>query len=665
MEHNIGPNRRSMEYPSTHLPAASPPPFPASWYHGPNEHGSGPSRRPTRYPSTQSASGYYGANEHGAGRHQHVTFTHPPMDGYIALSPFHHDSNRRNDGIPPGTTYDDIDAGPPVQGPAQHSSPAPMPPSPPILNQHGPGPQPHPVNSRPGLRPKRNLCSIALDLTSGIPKEIYTFLLLRLPALYFSRVARIFEEADMTLGEIKKMVLDSAASNVQTRAFDAVWYLPKPQQMPPAYDGLTNTWEAFIDSVMREWKTFNIISVLLLSAILTILQIDAAANDAIIRYTALSSLICALISLLYGCMYIIRFGTMRKPYKAAEWALEAQKSKTAIFWNVWVMLAMPAVWLSWSLILYICCIMAFVWRTSTHGIDRGPLSDRGLLAVRAAITVLLGLGMLYGALVLLTFRRYGDVMDKTWKQRVKTWITPLGYESQPYYGQPAPHQYYAPRPPTEHWRTRTWGKDDVSMKGSPFVPPLTDSEEDLHETIPPLKPSHSSNRRENQPWYIPPRRPSKAMEEHTSPSSPEAVVKASDTTPTVPDNELDVQPRQARTERARRHKPSDSSHAIREGVSRDTKNTTELLKPSPVSPPPPLPPPKVAAPPIQPSKSTHHHSATAPRTRGKERVKEAPPGSPNKIYGMGAEKRAPAVSATRVREGMARASSPPLTAPKP
>jgi hypothetical protein len=30
--------------------------------------------------------------------------------------------------------------------------------------------------------------------------------------------------------------------------------------------------------------------------------------------------VCALVSLLYGCMYIIRFGTMRKTYKAADWA---------------------------------------------------------------------------------------------------------------------------------------------------------------------------------------------------------------------------------------------------------------------------------------------------------------------------------------------------------
>lgn len=56
------------------------------------------------------------------------------------------------------------------------------------------------------------------------------------------------------------------------------------------------------------------------SAILTTLQIEAAAADPITRYTALMALVCALMSLLYGCVYIIRFGTMRKAHKACEWA---------------------------------------------------------------------------------------------------------------------------------------------------------------------------------------------------------------------------------------------------------------------------------------------------------------------------------------------------------
>ena len=56
------------------------------------------------------------------------------------------------------------------------------------------------------------------------------------------------------------------------------------------------------------------------SAILAIMNITNASNDVLTRFAALISMICALMSLIYGCIYIIRFGTMRKTYKAAEWA---------------------------------------------------------------------------------------------------------------------------------------------------------------------------------------------------------------------------------------------------------------------------------------------------------------------------------------------------------
>jgi hypothetical protein len=58
--------------------------------------------------------------------------------------------------------------------------------------------------------------------------------------------------------------------------------------------------------------------------------------------------VCALNSLSFGALFIIRFGTMRSMFRASRWAEEAQRSWTAILWNVWVLLAMPAVWLSWS-----------------------------------------------------------------------------------------------------------------------------------------------------------------------------------------------------------------------------------------------------------------------------------------------------------------------------
>jgi len=56
-------------------------------------------------------------------------------------------------------------------------------------------------------------------------------------------------------------------------------------------------------------------------AILTILQIQSAEEDPITRTAALLSLVCALISLLYGCVYITRFGTLRRMYQAVMWAM--------------------------------------------------------------------------------------------------------------------------------------------------------------------------------------------------------------------------------------------------------------------------------------------------------------------------------------------------------
>jgi succinate dehydrogenase/fumarate reductase cytochrome b subunit len=71
---------------------------------------------------------------------------------------------------------------------------------------------------------------------------------------------------------------------------------------------------------------FRYIDVFDFSAILTLLQVDTAASDPLIRSSALLSLVCALMSLLYACMYIVRFPMMRKAHKALEWAEVSSRS---------------------------------------------------------------------------------------------------------------------------------------------------------------------------------------------------------------------------------------------------------------------------------------------------------------------------------------------------
>ncbi|KAF8816715.1 MFS general substrate transporter [Phlegmacium glaucopus] len=253
-----------------------------------------------------------------------------------------------------------------------------------------------------------------------LPRQIYLHLLLRLPYLYFSRVARIFQDAEMSMPEIKKMALEVSKSKdpATFHHFDAMIMCSSPP-----YINLQRSWGLFIDSLLREWKTLNIISVLLLSAILSILQIPSAADDLMTRYTALLSMICALMSLLYGCVFIIRFGTMRTTYKAAEWAREAQESKTSIFWNVWVLLAMPTTWLAWSIVMFCVCIMSFVWRTGTaDDANRAPLTAHDVRIPRIIITVVFALGIIYFVLIASTLRRYGEAMDRAWQSRIMSWM---------------------------------------------------------------------------------------------------------------------------------------------------------------------------------------------------------------------------------------------------
>ncbi|KAF9529645.1 hypothetical protein CPB83DRAFT_764831 [Crepidotus variabilis] len=89
----------------------------------------------------------------------------------------------------------------------------------------------------------------------------------------------------------------------------------------PRFEKLLQSWDSFIETTVREWKSLNIVSTLLLTAILTVLQIPGLGDYRPIRYTALVALKCALMSMIFGVAFVIQFSSMRRRYIAAEWAL--------------------------------------------------------------------------------------------------------------------------------------------------------------------------------------------------------------------------------------------------------------------------------------------------------------------------------------------------------
>ncbi|KAJ7065422.1 hypothetical protein C8F01DRAFT_1125580 [Mycena amicta] len=258
-----------------------------------------------------------------------------------------------------------------------------------------------------------------IRLVEDALEKVYGYvILLRIPSLYFSRVARVFEDARTSIPDIHRMA--RARSNQWKQPNEILtWADYDPEPLPSSLIHLRASWESFIDSLMREWKTINVVSVLLMSAILTLLQIESAAHP-ITRTTALFSLLCSLMSLLYGCIYIIRFGTMRKMHKASSFAkaVETDDDAVNIWWNVWVMLAMPSTWLAWSIITFLASIMSFIWLTGSSQDSLPTLSTHAALGVRLALSLVLALGLVYFVLIVREFQRYGDVMDREWIRSV-------------------------------------------------------------------------------------------------------------------------------------------------------------------------------------------------------------------------------------------------------
>ena len=124
-------------------------------------------------------------------------------------------------------------------------------------------------------------------LVDTIPRQVYLHLLLRLPSLYFSRIAHLFEDAEISQPDIERMIqicaplprlrgsrpLSSPIPMTVHPHTEPVLPSPEewtPDNSSPALVRFRDSWGALIDSLLREWKTFNLVSALLLSSVLVL-----------------------------------------------------------------------------------------------------------------------------------------------------------------------------------------------------------------------------------------------------------------------------------------------------------------------------------------------------------------------------------------------------------
>ncbi|KAK2464811.1 hypothetical protein APHAL10511_003229 [Amanita phalloides] len=232
---------------------------------------------------------------------------------------------------------------------------------------------------------KTVLMSDAVALERWLMLMYINFFLLHLPALYFTRVARVFEDAQLSREEVEQV----------TKRYRGVMTLS------PGLRVFKESWEGLVDSLLREWKTLNLVSALLLTAILTLFQLPGVGTDPVLRNTSFLSLIYALLCLLYGCVYVIRFGSLRSISKGLGWVCEAEQSNSDIWWSIWVFLALPSLYFTFSMLWFVVTVLGFIWQSGAVGNvdDHSPLSFKTALAPRIIITVQLLPGLSYFVMI--------------------------------------------------------------------------------------------------------------------------------------------------------------------------------------------------------------------------------------------------------------------------
>ncbi|KAL1714502.1 hypothetical protein EV715DRAFT_266596 [Schizophyllum commune] len=98
---------------------------------------------------------------------------------------------------------------------------------------------------------------------------LYISLLLGLPYLYFSRVARVLESAYLPFGDFQVM---ASMPDISGRVSDAeilLQDLAQPGYTPDVFAiwSFKETWGQFVANLLKEWETLNIISGLFISSV--------------------------------------------------------------------------------------------------------------------------------------------------------------------------------------------------------------------------------------------------------------------------------------------------------------------------------------------------------------------------------------------------------------
>ncbi|KAJ7450599.1 hypothetical protein FB451DRAFT_1285626 [Mycena latifolia] len=159
----------------------------------------------------------------------------------------------------------------------------------------------------------------------------------------------------------------------------------------------------------NEWAKLGTGAFVLLCCFYTMLDRSRASYDLIGYTVVLLSMTCIFFGIAYAVILSVTFGKLdTNTAEGLDWIRKVLlRPPTNRFWNPWIMLSMPAVYIIWGVTLF---ILSFIWRTGdTHGNDEDSNpSLKEEYGPQIAATFMFVLGVIYLRLMIRDLRRMGS-----------------------------------------------------------------------------------------------------------------------------------------------------------------------------------------------------------------------------------------------------------------
>ncbi|KAJ7772965.1 hypothetical protein DFH07DRAFT_802061 [Mycena maculata] len=175
--------------------------------------------------------------------------------------------------------------------------------------------------------------------------------------------------------------------------------------------GDLESWDAFTELLLKQWKTLGLFSTLIFGATLTMFQIPSVTSSSVLHILTHAALLCVLMSLVLTSLLSVYFGGWKYHGTAERWVQEVRTATPRTFWNFWVLISLPAVWTCWGIIFFLASMVLFMWPLGQNDLSQDPLEES--IGARLFLMGLVLAGVVHLALVISTLRRGGSAAQSS------------------------------------------------------------------------------------------------------------------------------------------------------------------------------------------------------------------------------------------------------------